>query len=231
MARARVNWKAIGQRLKVIRLQLGISEIEAAAACEVSLPTYRQYEAGRPQRFGGAVELAIKYDVNLDWLVLGEGTKLARDFRGRPTAKSPSSRSRAQVGANAPRGALHSTRDFRRSGANSCEGSASCPTTLTSHDRTNGARGPVPFIEECWSNSVGVVGNSNIIASRLSAINSIFQETHQNLKPTRWTQLVPWLLDVAVIQCLSSKCDGGIEPLRTAFHCNGCALKARATRD
>ena len=51
-----------------------------------------------------------------------------------------------------------------------------------------------PFIEECWSNSVGVVGNNNVVASRLTAIDSIFEETHQNLKPTSWTQLVPSLL-------------------------------------
>lgn len=51
-----------------------------------------------------------------------------------------------------------------------------------------------PFIEECWSNSVGVVGNNNVIAARLSTIDSIFEITHQNLKPSTWTQLVPSLL-------------------------------------
>jgi hypothetical protein len=51
-----------------------------------------------------------------------------------------------------------------------------------------------PFIEECWSNTVGVVGNNNIVASRLTAIDAIFEETHHNLKPAKWTQIVPALL-------------------------------------
>lgn len=51
-----------------------------------------------------------------------------------------------------------------------------------------------PFIEECWSNSVGVVGNNNIIANRLTAVDAVFQENHEKLKPSGWTQLVPSLL-------------------------------------
>jgi hypothetical protein len=51
-----------------------------------------------------------------------------------------------------------------------------------------------PFIEECWSNSIAVVGNHNVVAARLSAVDSIFQETHQTLKPTHWSQIVPALL-------------------------------------
>jgi len=51
-----------------------------------------------------------------------------------------------------------------------------------------------PFIEECWSNSVAVVGNKNVIAQRLTAIDSIFDEIHPILKPSRVAQLVPSFL-------------------------------------
>jgi hypothetical protein len=45
-----------------------------------------------------------------------------------------------------------------------------------------------------WSNSIAVVGNYNVVAARLTAVDSIFQETHHNLKPTHWSQIVPTLL-------------------------------------
>jgi hypothetical protein len=51
-----------------------------------------------------------------------------------------------------------------------------------------------PFIEECWSNTVGIVGNKNVVAARLTAIDNIFAETHQNLAPSKQEQLVPALL-------------------------------------
>lgn len=47
------------------------------------------------------------------------------------------------------------------------------------------ARGSLfPFIEDCWGNSVAVVGNKNVIARRLTAIDDIFEEVHQILKPS-----------------------------------------------
>jgi hypothetical protein len=51
-----------------------------------------------------------------------------------------------------------------------------------------------PFIEECWSNSVGIVGNNNVVAARLTAIDEIFFAVHHGLKPTNEAQLVPSLL-------------------------------------
>src|SRR5258705_4542991 len=51
-----------------------------------------------------------------------------------------------------------------------------------------------PFIEDCWSNSVAVAGNKNIIARRLTMIDAIFDEVHQNLKPSSAEQLVPTFL-------------------------------------
>ena len=51
-----------------------------------------------------------------------------------------------------------------------------------------------PFIEECWSNSVGIVGNNNVVAARLTAIDEIFFTVHNGLKPANVAQLVPTLL-------------------------------------
>jgi hypothetical protein len=51
-----------------------------------------------------------------------------------------------------------------------------------------------PFIEDCWGNSVAVVGNKNVIAQRLTAIDEIFEEVHRILKPSGAAQLVPSFL-------------------------------------
>jgi transcriptional regulator with XRE-family HTH domain len=58
-------WKHAGQRLRIVRLALGISEQEAAEAGGVTVQTYRR----------GFVR---RYDVSLDWLVRGKGEALGR---------------------------------------------------------------------------------------------------------------------------------------------------------
>lgn len=72
-----------------------------------------------------------------------------------------------------------------------------------------------PFIEECWSNSVGVVGNQNIIAHHLTSVDAIFEEAHKHLKPSNIAQLIPSLLllrsfsafRASVMVCLSLPTD------------------------
>lgn len=51
-----------------------------------------------------------------------------------------------------------------------------------------------PFIEECWSNSVAIVGNNNVVAARLTAIDEIFFAVHHDFRPANEAQLVPSLL-------------------------------------
>jgi transcriptional regulator with XRE-family HTH domain len=71
------NWRAVGHRLRVARIVLGITEEQAAADFGVSLQTYRRYEAEARQRGRGwghcrlrrIVGFAERYDVDLDWLV------------------------------------------------------------------------------------------------------------------------------------------------------------------
>lgn len=51
-----------------------------------------------------------------------------------------------------------------------------------------------PFIEDCWGNSIATVGNKNIIASRLTAINEIFDEAQKRVKPRKAQELIPAML-------------------------------------
>ncbi len=50
------------------------------------------------------------------------------------------------------------------------------------------------FIEDCWNNSIAVVGNNNIIAARISAIDLIFHQVAQGLKPKQPELLIPVML-------------------------------------
>lgn len=51
------------------------------------------------------------------------------------------------------------------------------------------------FIEDCWNNSLAIVGNNNVVAARLTAIDSIFYEiVQQGIKPANAAEVVPVLL-------------------------------------
>jgi transcriptional regulator with XRE-family HTH domain len=70
----RWSYRAIGHRLRVARLTLGLTEQDVARAVCVTLRTYHKYEAGQKQRsIRVLVAFGQKYDVSLDWLILGEG--------------------------------------------------------------------------------------------------------------------------------------------------------------
>jgi hypothetical protein len=71
----RTWFRDFGHRLRVTRLALGITEVEAAAACLITLRTYRNREAGLPFRgwHEGLSLFVDKYDLTYDWLLCGEG--------------------------------------------------------------------------------------------------------------------------------------------------------------
>lgn len=50
------------------------------------------------------------------------------------------------------------------------------------------------FIEDCWNNSIAVVGNNNVVAARISAIDLIFHQVAQGLKPKEAELLIPVML-------------------------------------
>jgi transcriptional regulator with XRE-family HTH domain len=75
-AMRRSSDRAIGLRLRVARLLLGVTEREAADACGVTLRTYRGYEDGRNRRGNGLEAFARKYGCSLRWLFYGDGSNI-----------------------------------------------------------------------------------------------------------------------------------------------------------
>ena len=68
------SYRAIGHRMRVARLTLGLTEQDVARVVGITLRTYRKYEAGqRPRSIRALVAFSQKYDASLDWLILGEG--------------------------------------------------------------------------------------------------------------------------------------------------------------
>ena len=73
------EWRAVGHRMRVTRLALGMTEQQAADGWGVTLRTYRRYEAGGRQISAvPPCKFAQKYDVSLDWLFDGDATTTKR---------------------------------------------------------------------------------------------------------------------------------------------------------
>jgi transcriptional regulator with XRE-family HTH domain len=66
-------WAKAGQRLRLTRLALGITEKEAAAAAEITVPTWRRWESGGHQKNGlyNYVRFCEKLHVDTVWLMFG----------------------------------------------------------------------------------------------------------------------------------------------------------------
>jgi transcriptional regulator with XRE-family HTH domain len=76
-----LNYKAIGRRLRVARLVLGLAERDFARVANVTLRTYRALEAGQEPRGPALVDLCIAHDVSIDWLIDGEGACIGAHLR------------------------------------------------------------------------------------------------------------------------------------------------------
>jgi Helix-turn-helix domain len=74
-------YRALGERLRFARAQLGVSEEEAAYACGVTVRTYRRYEAAKPGSwtyglaFDNVANFAEAFCVSINWLVGCKGTE------------------------------------------------------------------------------------------------------------------------------------------------------------
>ena len=81
--------RGYGRRLRLTRLTLGVTEGEAAAALGITLRTYRRWEARRwpPVSAGPVLAFAEIYDVNIDWLIKGEGFGLKPHLTVRTAGK------------------------------------------------------------------------------------------------------------------------------------------------
>jgi transcriptional regulator with XRE-family HTH domain len=76
---------AFGQRFRVTREALGITEQEAAEAYGVSLGAYRRLEKGANQRgrHYNLVRFAQKFNLSYQWLIEGKG-KITKPAPARP---------------------------------------------------------------------------------------------------------------------------------------------------
>lgn len=83
------SWRGYGHRLRIARLTLGVTEGEAAAALGITLRTYRKWEARRwpPVSAGPVLAFAEIYNVNIDWLICGEGFGLGPHLTTRTAGK------------------------------------------------------------------------------------------------------------------------------------------------
>jgi hypothetical protein len=72
-------WPAMGERMRLIRGALNLSEEAAAEACQVSLKT--RYEAGAQQRTRAILNFSEKLDVCLDYLCRGDTRRLGRHLQ------------------------------------------------------------------------------------------------------------------------------------------------------
>ena len=70
--------RAVGRRIRLVRLTLGFTKAEAAAAARVSQRSYERWEAGGGARTWPLLRFCEKYNVSLDWLIAGDGKFLRR---------------------------------------------------------------------------------------------------------------------------------------------------------
>jgi transcriptional regulator with XRE-family HTH domain len=78
----------VGRRMRLARLGLGLSEQEAAAAWQVTLRTYRKWEAGAVQRgIKNLLCFTERFDVSIDWLICGDPARLGRHLTTRAEGK------------------------------------------------------------------------------------------------------------------------------------------------
>lgn len=64
----------LGDRLRVWRRSLGMTQADLAQRMDVDITTLRKYELGMSTPNGGALTQACQMGLNLNWLLLGEGT-------------------------------------------------------------------------------------------------------------------------------------------------------------
>lgn len=87
---SRIYWRGVADRLRQVRHQLSLSELDAAQSYGVHLQTYRRYERGHTQRntTRKLVDFAERHNLRLDWLVEGAGEMFRGGSRPEPVAAS-----------------------------------------------------------------------------------------------------------------------------------------------
>lgn len=78
-AEAQLAKIAVGERLKLARESLDLSQKEFCATTGMPFPSLRGYELGLRMPGGDAIALFIRAGINANWLLTGEGSILLRD--------------------------------------------------------------------------------------------------------------------------------------------------------
>lgn len=69
--------EAIGQRLRLTREVLGLSQAEFADRCGIARNTYNQYEQGKNKpQLQLAIDMCERFNLTLDWLYRGDPSSL-----------------------------------------------------------------------------------------------------------------------------------------------------------
>ncbi len=85
MPKVRYDARGISERLKEIRRDLGLTQKQMAMALKVTLRSYQKYEYGDALPSESVLELlSLKFDVNPDWVLTGEGEKFRKEPEGWP---------------------------------------------------------------------------------------------------------------------------------------------------
>ena len=78
----------LAERLRILRKEAGLTQQEAAEAGEVTVQSWRNYEAGRAEPKISTLLFLAKKNVSLSWLVSGEGPKKLGDAALSPPQES-----------------------------------------------------------------------------------------------------------------------------------------------
>lgn len=66
-----IERKVIGERLRELRLERGLTQVEAAERLGTDQPLISRYERGLPMSLEMLAQLADAYDTTLDYIVRG----------------------------------------------------------------------------------------------------------------------------------------------------------------
>ncbi|MFZ4540133.1 helix-turn-helix domain-containing protein [Propionivibrio sp.] len=72
--------KAVGDRLKKARTELFLTQKELFTLSGIPVPSLQDYEAGKRMPGGDAVSALIRFGINANWLLTGEGPMLLADL-------------------------------------------------------------------------------------------------------------------------------------------------------
>lgn len=72
----------ISDRLRLLRMELGLSQPEVAVKFNIPLPSWKNYEKGPSEPGSGALRCLAAGGVNTNWVLTGEGEMLLTDAQG-----------------------------------------------------------------------------------------------------------------------------------------------------